>query len=93
MELALGVLELLCTTAEGRAAVANHALAMAALVHHLHTMSNLATELSVAILWSVCKASPACLVLVLLQVSLTFFAECIDIFVLVETCIELCLAA
>jgi len=62
VELALGVLELLCTTAEGRAAVANHALAMAALVHHLHTVSNLATELSVAILWSVCKASPACLV-------------------------------
>ncbi len=68
VELALGVLELLCTTAEGRAAVANHALAMAALVHHLHTVSNLATELSVAILWSVCKASPACLVLLLLQV-------------------------
>lgn len=62
VELALGVLELLCTTAEGRAAVANHALAMAALVHHLHTVSNLATELNVAILWSVCKASPACLV-------------------------------
>ncbi|CAK9221831.1 unnamed protein product [Sphagnum troendelagicum] len=50
VELALGVLELLCTTAEGRAAVANHALAMAALVHHLHTVSNLAIELSVAIL-------------------------------------------
>jgi hypothetical protein len=29
---------------------------------------NLATELNVAILWSVCKASPACLVLLLLQV-------------------------
>ncbi len=57
VELALGVLELLCTTAEGRAAVANHALAMAALVHHLHTVSNLATELNVAILWLVCKAS------------------------------------
>jgi hypothetical protein len=68
VELALGVLELLCTTAEGRVAVANHALAMAALVHHLHTVSNLATELSVAILWSVCKTSPACLVLLLLQV-------------------------
>jgi hypothetical protein len=68
VELVLGVLELLCTTAEGRAAVANHALAMAALVHHLHIVSNLATELSVAILWSVCKASPACLVLLLLQV-------------------------
>ncbi len=72
VELALGVLELLCTTAEGRATVANHALAMVALVHHLHTVSNLVTEFSVAILWSVCKASPACLVLVLLQVSLTF---------------------
>ncbi len=68
VELALGVLELLYTTAKGRAAVANHALAMAALVHHLHTVSNLATELSVAILWSVCKASPTCLVLLLLQV-------------------------
>ncbi len=68
VELALRVLELLCTIAEGRAAVANHALAMAALVHHLHTVSNLATELSVAILWSVCKASPACLVVVVLQV-------------------------
>jgi hypothetical protein len=68
VELALGVLELLCTTVEGRAVVANHALAMAALVHHLHTVSNLATELNVAILWSVCKASPACLVLLLLQV-------------------------
>jgi hypothetical protein len=68
VELVLGVLELLCTTAEGRAVVANPALAMAALVHHLHTFSNLATELSVAILWSVCKASPACLVLLLLQV-------------------------
>ncbi|CAK9269367.1 unnamed protein product, partial [Sphagnum jensenii] len=67
VELALGVLELLCTTAEGRADVANHALAMAALVHHLHTVSNLAKELSVAILWSVCKASPTCLVLLLLQ--------------------------
>ncbi len=72
VELALGVLELLCTIAEGRAAVANHALAMAALVHHLHIVSNLATELNVAILWSVCKTSPACLVLLLLQVSLTF---------------------
>jgi len=50
VELALGVLELLCTIAEGKAAVANHALAMVALVHHLHTFSNLATELSVAIL-------------------------------------------
>ncbi len=66
VELALGVLELLCTTAEGRAVVANHALAMVALVHHLHIVSNLVTELSVAILWSVCKASPACLVLLLL---------------------------
>jgi hypothetical protein len=53
VELALGVLELLCTTAKGRAAVAIHALAMAALVHHLHTVSNLATKFSVAILWSV----------------------------------------
>ncbi|CAK9233878.1 unnamed protein product [Sphagnum troendelagicum] len=60
IELALGVLELLCTTAEGRAAVAHHALAMAALVHHLHTVSHLATELSVAIIWSVCKASSDC---------------------------------
>jgi hypothetical protein len=68
VQLALGVMELLCTIAEGRAVVANHALAMAALVHHLHIVSNLATELSVAILWSLCKASPACLVLVLLQV-------------------------
>ncbi len=68
VELILGVLELFYTTPEGRAVVANHALAMAALVHHLHTVSNLATELSVAILWSVCKASPACLVLLLLQV-------------------------
>jgi len=68
VELALGILELLCTTIEGKATVANHALAMAALVHHLHTVSNLATELNVAILWSVCKASPACLVLLLLQV-------------------------
>ncbi len=68
VELALGVLELLYTIAEGRAAVANHALAMVALVHHLHTISNLATELSVAILWSACKASPTCLVVVLLQV-------------------------
>ncbi len=50
VELALGVLELLCTTAKGRAIVANHALAMAALVHHLHTVSNLVTKLSVAIL-------------------------------------------
>jgi hypothetical protein len=72
VELALEVLELLCTTAKGRAVVANHALAMAALVHHLHIVSNLATELSVAILWSICKASPACLVVVVLQVSLTF---------------------
>jgi hypothetical protein len=68
VELALGVLEFLCTIAEGRAVVANHALAMVALVHHLHTVSNLAIELNVAILWSVCKASPACLVLLLLQV-------------------------
>jgi hypothetical protein len=72
VELALGVLKLLYTIVKGRAAVANHALAMAALVHHLHTVSNLATELNVAILWSVCKASPACLVLLLLQVSLIF---------------------
>ncbi len=43
VELALGVLELLYTTAEGSAAVANHALAMATLVHHLHIVSNLAT--------------------------------------------------
>jgi hypothetical protein len=68
VELALGILELLCTTTEGRVVVANHALAMVALMHHLHTVSNLATELSVAILWSICKASPACLVVVVLQV-------------------------
>jgi hypothetical protein len=43
VELALGVLELLCTTTEGRATIANYALAMAALVHHLHTVSNLPT--------------------------------------------------
>ncbi len=66
VELALGVLELLCTTAEGRTTIANHALAMVALVHHLHIVCNLATKLSVAILWSVCKASPACLVVLLL---------------------------
>ncbi len=60
--------ELLCTTTEGRSAIANHALAMAALVHDLHTVSNLATELSVAILWSVCKASLVFLVVVVLQV-------------------------
>ncbi len=59
VELVLGVLELLCTTAEGRAVVANHALAMATLMHHLHTFSNLATGLSVAILWLICKASSA----------------------------------
>jgi hypothetical protein len=58
-ELALGVLELVCNTAEGRAAVADHALAMAALVHHLHTVSSLATELSVAILWWVCSKGGA----------------------------------
>ncbi|CAM6070800.1 unnamed protein product [Sphagnum tenellum] len=58
-ELALGVLELVCSTAEGRAAVADHALAMAALVHHLHTVSSLATELSVAILWWVCSKAGA----------------------------------
>jgi hypothetical protein len=58
-ELALGVLELVCSTAEGRAAVADHALAMAALVHHLHTVSSLATELSVAILWWVCSKGGA----------------------------------
>jgi hypothetical protein len=68
VELALGVLELLCTTAEGKATVANHALAMATLVYHLHIVSNLVTELSVVILWSVCKASLTCLVLLLLQV-------------------------
>ncbi len=50
VELALGVLELLCTTSEGRATVANHALTMAALVHHLDIVYNLATELNVAIL-------------------------------------------
>jgi hypothetical protein len=58
-ELALGILELVCSTAEGRAAVADHALAMAALVHHLHTVSSLATELSVAILWWVCSKGGA----------------------------------
>ncbi len=60
VELVLGVLQLLCTTAEGRAAVANHALAMAALVHHLHIVSNLATELSVAKLHQLVRCCCCC---------------------------------
>lgn len=56
-ERALGVLALVCTTAEGRAAVGDHALAMAVLVAQIHTVSMLATEHVVSILWYLCKAS------------------------------------
>lgn len=56
-EQALGILELLSTTVRGSAAIADHDLAMAVFVSQFHTISILATEHIVSILWSLCKAS------------------------------------
>lgn len=60
-ERALGILDLLCAMAEGRAAVMEHDLAMAVFVSLFHTISTPATEYIVSILWSLCQASPGSL--------------------------------
>lgn len=60
-ERALGILDLLCSMAEGRAAVMDHDLAMAVFVSLFHTISAPATEYIVSILWSLCQASPGSL--------------------------------
>ena len=57
-EKALGILELLCSTPDGRAAVMDHDLAMPVFVSQFHTISIAATEYIVNILWSLCQGSP-----------------------------------
>lgn len=56
-ERALGILDLLCAMAEGRAAVMDDDLAMAVFVSLFHMISSPATEYIVSILWSLCQAS------------------------------------
>uniref|UniRef100_A0A0D6R7X6 RING-type E3 ubiquitin transferase n=1 Tax=Araucaria cunninghamii TaxID=56994 RepID=A0A0D6R7X6_ARACU len=56
-ERALGVLEALSTTAEGRAAIDDHTLALSAVVKSLLTISASADEYSVAIIWRLCFKS------------------------------------
>lgn len=60
-ERALGILDLVCNMAEGRAAVMDHDLAMAVFVSLFHSISAPATEYIVSILWSLCQASQSSL--------------------------------
>lgn len=53
-ELCLCLLESLCRCAEGRAAVAGHALAVPVIVKKMSRSSSLATEYALGALWSVC---------------------------------------
>lgn len=54
-EKALGVLDLICNSKEGRELACNNALTMPVLVKKILRVSNLATEFSVSILWKFCK--------------------------------------
>ncbi|KAJ7533666.1 hypothetical protein O6H91_13G059400 [Diphasiastrum complanatum] len=54
----LAILETLCNSAEGRAAVSRHALAIPVLVAILRAVSELATDHAVAILWAICQTAP-----------------------------------
>ncbi|KAE8716674.1 hypothetical protein F3Y22_tig00110114pilonHSYRG00647 [Hibiscus syriacus] len=54
-EKALGVLDGICNSEEGRQMACNNALSMPVLVKKILRVSDLATELSVSILWKLCK--------------------------------------
>ncbi|XP_021293024.1 U-box domain-containing protein 21-like [Herrania umbratica] len=54
-EKALGVLDGICNSEEGRQMACNNALSMPVLVKKILRVSNLATELSLSILWKLCK--------------------------------------
>ncbi|XP_022726345.1 U-box domain-containing protein 21-like [Durio zibethinus] len=54
-ENALGVLDGICNSGEGREMACNNALSMPVLVKKILRVSNLATEFSVSILWKLCK--------------------------------------
>ncbi|XWS64051.1 hypothetical protein CRYUN_Cryun06bG0153800 [Craigia yunnanensis] len=54
-EKALGVLDGICNSEEGREMACNNSLSMPVLVKKILRVSNLATEFSVSILWKLCK--------------------------------------
>ncbi|XVF85564.1 hypothetical protein PTKIN_Ptkin17bG0127300 [Pterospermum kingtungense] len=54
-EKALGVLDGICNSEEGREMACNNALTMPVLVKKILRVSNMATEFSVSILWKLCK--------------------------------------
>ncbi|XP_022775718.1 U-box domain-containing protein 21-like [Durio zibethinus] len=54
-EKALGVLDGICNSEEGREMAYNNALSMPVLVKKILRVSNLATDFSVSILWKLCK--------------------------------------
>ncbi|GAV74212.1 U-box domain-containing protein [Cephalotus follicularis] len=54
-EKALGVLDGICNSEEGREMAYNHALTMPILVKKIFRVSDLATEFSVSIIWKLCK--------------------------------------
>ncbi|XVF43450.1 hypothetical protein PTKIN_Ptkin02bG0041000 [Pterospermum kingtungense] len=54
-EKALGVLDGICNSNEGREMACNNALTMPVLVKKILRVSNLATEFSVSILWKLCR--------------------------------------
>ncbi|GLJ55812.1 hypothetical protein SUGI_1198290 [Cryptomeria japonica] len=55
----LCLLDVLCGCAEGRAAVADHAMGIPAVSKKILRVSDLATEKAVRILWLLCKISPS----------------------------------
>ncbi|GLJ55815.1 hypothetical protein SUGI_1198320 [Cryptomeria japonica] len=55
----LCLLDVLCGCAEGRAAMADHAMGIPAVSKKIMRVSNLATEKAVRILWLLCKFSPS----------------------------------
>ncbi|KAJ7522623.1 hypothetical protein O6H91_18G020100 [Diphasiastrum complanatum] len=57
-EIILAIIEILCNTAEGRAAVTRHALAIPVLVAILRAVSDLATDHAVGILWAISQTAP-----------------------------------
>ncbi|XVE85581.1 hypothetical protein DITRI_Ditri17bG0101900 [Diplodiscus trichospermus] len=54
-EKALGLLDAICNSEEGREMACNNALSMPVLVKKILRVSNMATEFSVSILWKLCK--------------------------------------
>ncbi|XP_022733980.1 U-box domain-containing protein 21-like [Durio zibethinus] len=54
-ERALGILDGICNSKEGREMAYKHALSMPVLVKKILRVSNLATEFSISILWKLCK--------------------------------------